>query len=1006
MLLEEFMPYPSVEMKMSIELMKKRLESLRFQRLSKLTVTAWRTKEPVSFANRYDGTKMDLTIGESWGEVWDCGWFFFEGQVAKEQIEEPIVALIDISGELCIYKEGRAYQGLTNVQSEFERSLGKPGKRVVELKPFIDNGGNIALWGDGACNDLFGNYEGEGRIKEAYVAMENPRISKVFYDYDFLLSLYEVLNPESARAKQIFHVLSECTLKLTLDIHNHIESVSKALDEILQKGHGDDSLTFHAIGHAHIDLAWLWPIRETKRKGLRTFATVMRMMERYPDYQFGASQAQLFSWIEESDPHLFEEVTEQITLGRFEVQGALWVESDTNIPAGESLVRQLVYGKQYFKDKFGKDMKLLWLPDAFGYSSVLPQLMKKSGVDYFMTIKLSWNQYNRFPHHTFHWVGNDGSRILAHMPPEDTYNSPLSPKSILHGGNRFIDSGISDEALVLYGIGDGGGGPGEGHLERHKRIKDVSGLYQVKASDGLSFFESINKNKELYKEYSGKLYLERHQGTFTSQSDSKYYNRWFEDNLKVLEWLLAMPCHEDKKYAVLKEVEKIWKEILLYQFHDILPGSSIARVYEESIFRYKELQQDVMTLIEDCVKDITHEGVVINPLPINRREWMKDEENNNILIELSAHEWKKMDEIVPVDKPWMSKVEIIEGGFCMENECIHIELDHDGSIQRIYDKRTGVDMMDHNQKSNVFTLYDDPGDAWDFSSQYREHHNIRLVGQVEVNQEQFESGKLCIHYMFNASEMTQTLELRPGESVLRSSIDIDWQEEYKMLRLSMEHNVKSDIAYIGNQYGYDTVSTKDNNSMDMARHEVCAHNYVDVTQGYKGVSLMSPTKYGYHIRENILDMNLLRSSMYPGKEIDKGRHTIEWAYYIHNDTFESSQVLVTALKISQPLLKFEATKGENLLVKEDAPMFMAKIQAEHTLIDVIKPSFDNQGVVIRYYETVGMKETVEIILPNSVTQVWKTNLLEEKLEVIPVNNHRVTMTMEPFKVETLYYTFG
>jgi alpha-mannosidase len=360
----------------------------------------------------------------------------------------------------------------------------------------------------------------------------------------------------------------------------------------LNKQGGASSLKISAIGHAHIDLAWLWPLRETRRKAARTFSTALMLLEKYPNYIFGASQPQLYAWVQQDYPALYEKVKKKIAEGRWEVQGAMWVEADTNIAGGEALVRQILYGKKYFQKEFNQDMRILWLPDVFGYSGALPQILRKSGIEYFMTTKLSWNIYNKFPHHTFLWSGIDGSEVLAHMPPEGTYNSAASPTSIHKAEAEYMDKGIADECLMLFGIGDGGGGPGEEHLERLERERNLEGLLPIKQEPSIQFFDRLALQRENYKKWHGELYLERHQGTYTTQAKSKRYNRKIEILLRELEFISVLAQLERNESYPDETIERLWKELLLYQFHDILPGSSIHRVYEESLHHYAKIARN------------------------------------------------------------------------------------------------------------------------------------------------------------------------------------------------------------------------------------------------------------------------------------------------------------------------------------------------------------------------------------------------------------------------------
>ncbi|RPJ39346.1 MAG: alpha-mannosidase, partial [Chloroflexi bacterium] len=550
--------------------------------------------------------KLALAIGDSWGGLFDCAWFHFSGRIPESATGLPVVLILDVNGEMLVVDSlGNPLRGLTNGSSVYDYSLGTPGKRILPVTSRAEAGQIIDVWADAGCNDLFGNLQNNGTVKEAFIAVCNEEVRGLYYDYEVLLDFLKVLPPNSPRYHQVLTALNDATWRLAHGCTNVEAQAARArLAPVLARRGGDPMLNISAIGHAHMDLGWLWPIRETKRKGARTFATALENMERYPNYIFGASQPQLFQWMKEDYPELYERIKQKISEGRIEPQGAMWVEADTNLSGAEALVRQVLLGKRFFQKEFGAEINYLWLPDVFGYSAALPQILKKSGVDYFMTQKMSWNQVNIFPHHSFYWQGIDGSAVLAHMLPEETYNSPAGPRAVMKIEDNYKDKGVSEHALMLFGIGDGGGGPGEEHLERLERIQNLAGLSPVRQETAACFFEQWAKDAERsdgtarsfgtrgFPAWVGELYLERHSGTLTTEAKNKWYNRRMEQALRELEWTAIFAGGE---YPSAR-LEAIWREVLLYQFHDILPGSSIKRVYDESLARYREMFEEVEEL--------------------------------------------------------------------------------------------------------------------------------------------------------------------------------------------------------------------------------------------------------------------------------------------------------------------------------------------------------------------------------------------------------------------------
>ncbi|MGE5224610.1 MAG: alpha-mannosidase, partial [Omnitrophica WOR_2 bacterium] len=479
-----------------LDITQKEIEKAIYTVVAPLSITAWRTTEPVPYSQRKIGKKLDLNIGDRWGDLFDSAWFHFTGKIPSSAKGQPVVLLLDVNGEMLVVdQEGAPLRGLTNVASTYDYSLGLPGKRVLPITSQAQEFEIIDIWADAGANDLFGNLSQNGVIREASIAICHEHVRSLYYDFEFLLDFLKVLPPDSVRFAQILRALNDARWALASGYTD--ETVSQArqpLKAMLDKRGGDASLVISAAGHAHIDLAWLWPLRESKRKLARTYATVLANMEKYPHYIFGASQPQLFQWMKESYPALYERVRQRVQEGRFEPQGAMWVEADTNLSGGEALVRQLLLGKRFFQQEFGVDMHYLWLPDVFGYSAALPQILKKAGVDFFMTQKLSWNQINHFPLYSFHWTGIDGTRILAHMLPEETYNSPAAPRSVVKIEKNYAQKDVSDRCLMLFGIGDGGGGPGEEHLERLSRLKNLAGLSPVIQEPARNFFEQWKKD--------------------------------------------------------------------------------------------------------------------------------------------------------------------------------------------------------------------------------------------------------------------------------------------------------------------------------------------------------------------------------------------------------------------------------------------------------------------------------------------------------------------------------
>ncbi|MCM3631164.1 glycosyl hydrolase-related protein [Paenibacillus glycanilyticus] len=981
-----------------------RIRHAIYEPVSALKVTAWVTKEPVPYSERTAGSMIELAPGDKWGNLWDCAWFRFEGTVPESVAGSKLVLLIDVNGELCLVdQEGSPMQGLTNINSEFDFSLGLPGKRVVDLGN-SSAGQHIDLWADAGCNDLFGKYR-SGTLKEADIAICYEEIRQLYYDYEVLLELAEHLSENSARRERVVQSLYDAAFLLEVVNEETARKAREILSKELAKRGGDPVVTVSAIGHAHIDLAWLWPIRETIRKGARTFSTVLKNMEKYPDYVFGASQPQLYQWMKEYYPKLYDRIKERIQEGRWEVQGAMWVEPDTNISGGEALVRQILYGKRFFQQEFGQEMKVLWLPDVFGYSASLPQLLRKSGVDYMMTQKLSWNVYNTHPHHSFEWEGIDGSKVLAHLPPEDTYNSPGAPRSLAKIENSYLDRNVSEHALMLFGIGDGGGGPGEEHLERLSREHNLLGLPPVVQESSLSFFHKLEQEKERFQTYRGELYLEKHQGTLTTQARNKWYNRKMEKSLRELEFAASLLLALGENAYPSDELEEIWKETLLYQFHDILPGSSITRVFEESLERYAVMHGRTQELIAGTYAKAASlagagegQAVVFNSLPWEREE-VVEHKGNRYAVKVPAMGFASLSEA----KQWQGQEEaaLRADERLLENSYLRVAFGQDGSIESIYDKTAGRETIVPGKQGNVFTIYHDKGDAWDFPRDYRD----TVAGRMKLEGSSFYiDGPQAVaeqRYRFGESTLVQRIVLDEAGTAVRFETKADWKEAEKMLRVSFPVYVMSDHVNCEIQFGYLKRPTTRNTMIEFVRDEICAHQYIDLSQPDYGVALLSDSKYGYSAERNVLDINLLRSPSYPDPVADRAEHQFVYAVYPHRGDFIQAQVYRKGYELNTPLTVAEPSSAGGGAGHAAAFASLVLVDNPHVMVEAVKKAEDSDDLIIRLYETSGTLAETSVAFGIADMKLEEVDLMEN-----PIGAFDGRLVFQPFEIKTLRVILG
>jgi len=991
-----------------------RIQQVIYTPVAELNTTAWITREPVTFAQRKSGRKKSVKIGSKWGKLWDCAWFNFTGTVPAAAAGKNVVLLIDVNGEACVVDDkGSPVLGLTSVKSPTLESLGQPGKKVVEFTARAQGKEKVNIWIDAGCNSLFGTDPVLGTLLEAHIAVFNKELQALFYDFALLHELLGVIPQEKARYHSILNALTQAAHELFDYTEAEARRARKHLAPELNKKGGDPSLTISAVGNAHLDLAWLWPIRETIRKGARTFATALHLMDRYPDYVFGASQPQLYQWIKDQYPALYKKVKKRVAEGRWDLHGAMWVEADLNVSGGEALVRQILYGKRFFKKEFGRDINILWLPDVFGFSGAIPQLCRKSGIDYFLTTKMSWSEFNKFPHHTFNWQGIDGSKILAHMPPDFNYSSSAAPASIHSYEKTFADKLISDRILLLFGIGDGGGGPGAEHLEALQREKNLDGIAPVVQETAENFFRKIDIDRDRYKTWVGELYLEKHRGTYTNQGRSKRCNRKMELALRELEWSSVLGSIYTRLKYPNKKLDEIWKETLLYQFHDILPGSSITRVYDESLAGYERMLRQTEQLTQTAdnsfvaaldTADMKKPVVVTNSLSWQRKEWIQTG-NRWFLATVPPMGYKTYD-IATVSE---SDGRLSASPAKLENDILRVNFARDGAILSIYDKQNQRDVLVPGAKANQLIIYEDMlgplttetwghDNAWDFPIHYDEKNSWRF--QLETAQAETDGPRAILKqtYSFGNSKLNQQIILTAGSRRIDFVTEVDWKEAKKMLRTSFPVDVLTSEATCDIQFGNLRRPTHRNTSWDMAKYEICAHKWTDLSQPDYGVAMMSDCKYGYKVADKLLDLALLRSSGFPDPKSDRARHQFTYSLYPHSGNHITGGVIRAGYELNIPLRTIPLKPKKGSLPLTDS---FLSVDAENVIIETVKKAHDNNDIIVRLYECRGASAQTTLQWKFPIKSAQLVDLMEENPKKLAVKNQSVKLDFGPFEIHTV-----
>jgi alpha-mannosidase len=991
----------------SFLLLRDRLRAASYQELVPLQMTVWATQEPVSFTHRFQGTQTTVSIGETWGKkLFDCAWFRLTAELPPSFLQHELVARIDVNGELLIVDgHGRPLRALTNVTSEFARAHGEPGKVDFPLTPEMIVQGRVELWADAAFNDLFGGVQGDGKIVQAIVCAHRADIKALYFDFEVLCDVLEAMADDidlCARVNASLEAAGE-HLRDGFDADS-VAAARAALAAHFAPSDKTDDLRVWAVGHAHLDLAWLWPIRETIRKGARTFATALANHELYPEHILGMSQPQLYAWMKTHYPEFYARIKQGVRDGSIELQGRFWVEPDCNIPNGESLVRQVVYGAQFFREEFGFVPAQCWQPDVFGYNGQLPQILAKSGHDAFMTQKLSWNLVNRFPHHSFHWEGIDGTSILTHMLPEETYNGPAAPKSLKKIRDEYAQRDVSGHALMCFGIGDGGAGPGMEHLERLRRLRAFETLPEVKIEPTPDFFAEWRKDAEKFPRWKGELYLERHQGTLTTQALTKKNNRHCEIALRELEWLSVLAENLGGHPYPTSELQEIWREVLLYQFHDVLPGSSIKRVYDECTPRYAAMLERIETLaraaLENLAPTLNVAGaqLAFNALSTSRTDWVSRHDQWHQL-RTPALGWA----IIPVT-PTAVTGTLSASDRHLENDLLRVEFAADGTLSSIRRKNNPqeLELLAPGETANALCVYPDRGDAWDFDADIP-NKNVWLYLAETPQRPVLHTSSAKLNgphaiveqvYKIGRSTIQQRIVLAAGAELVEFEHTIDWQEPAHLLKVVFPTSISAETARFEIPFGSLHRSTREDDSVSKAQFEVPGHQWIDLSQADRGLALYNDCKYGFRVKGHRMEMTLIRSVPHPSSAVitvddsgkplgsvqreytDLGRHTLRYAIQPHAGHLDEATLTARARQFNTPLRFHDSViKPATTTVPSGSWLNINHPGLELT---TCKKAEDRTGIILRLCNVTPQKleTTIECCLPFKA--VWETNLIEEE----------------------------
>ncbi|PGH05440.1 alpha-mannosidase [Blastomyces parvus] len=973
--------------------------------------------------------------GESFGPSWSTHWFKIQLTVPEDmRKKERLEFHWDANNEGMVWTEdGKPLQGLTG-----------GGERIEWILPdsFRDGKEHI-FYIEMACNGMFGNAPGGDsiqppdpnkyyRLNVARITAVNLQARALYYDFWMIGDAAREFPSDSWHSHEAQQV-ANAIMDAFIEGSGSQESIIKGR-QIAQQYLGnlvdsdavyktDKQPIVYGIGNCHIDSCWLWPWAETKRKVARSWSTQCDLMERYPELRFVCSQAQQFKWLEQDYPYAFDRVKSWVKKGSFIPIGGSWVEHDTNMPSGESLVRQFIYGQRYFESHFGERCTTFWLPDTFGYSSQIPQLCRLAGMSRFFTQKLSWNNINKFPHTTFNWVALDGSQVLCHMTPAETYTASAHFGDVRRSVTQHKSMDQDNTSLLVFGKGDGGGGPTFEHLEKLRRLRGMSDKGELlprvtmgsTVDDFFAKLEDKAANGTEFVTWYGELYFELHRGTYTTQANNKLYNRKSEFVLRDLELLATLATLKDPNYKYpKKDIDDMWESVLLCQFHDCLPGSSIEMCYDDSDKEYAKVFATGSKLRKEALKVLGFSSpdskddrglVAINTLPWPRSEIVRVDDVRTA-SKLPKYGLAKggmgVIAVQPLElfqSPSVSLKEVKPGVFRLSNSKLSLEVSN-GVITSLVDLDEKREVIAKGGKANQLVIFDDKPlywQAWDVEVYH-------LESRKELKSETTKIAEVHPHRVSVVTETkisdkswvksTISLTATTGDSTpfVEMTSEIEWRETMKFLKVEFPVDIVNTEASYETQYGITRRPTHYNTSWDMAKFEVCCHKWADLSEAGYGVSILNDSKYGFATCGNLMRLSLLRAAKAPDANADMGRHHIRYAIMPHKGPLDSRTVRA-GYNFNNPLVVQPASGKESsylfdaFALKGSPSLILDTVKRGEDDEDVSRGDFKirpGRSIILRIYESLGGKSRGSIVTKLPVKMVWKCNVLEDDLEQVAV----------------------
>ncbi len=1003
----------SVEYRKKIEMIGDILRQRMYHPIGELEYTGFFTYERLTLEQALANERQILSEGLEWGHKSQYGWFFTDVTVPSECEGKCLVFSVKL-GECVVFVNGKVYGAFDKEHTHITLSENAVAGDVYHIAMEVCAGQinldvknnvmipekNVAEIPDGVARKT---------VENGSYGVFTEEIFALYMDIQTLCSLEEgICDEASFRKAEIHKALKKVcdSLNPELPIDEFIMSAERArsiLKPVLDCKNGDTAPTTYVIGNSHLDLEWLWTRQETRRKVARTMGNQLQLIKKYEDYKYLQSQAWILETIKNEYPDLYEDVKRAVKNGSIVVEGGSYVQPDTNLPSGESLVRQFVVGKKFMRDEFGVDSEIFWLPDSFGVSGAIPQILRGCGIKYFMSAKLLWsyNKWETLPHKSFFWQGIDGTEILTNIV--NGYAAMPNPKSIINQQKHNTEKETAPISLMPFGHGDGGGGATRLHLEYIKREKNLEGMPKVVMASPSDFFYVLERS-ELDSRFVGELYFTEHRGTYTSQAKTKKLNRRSEFALRDAELWSALAGVGSKK-----ETDKLWKTVLFHQFHDILPGSAISEVYQTTEKELEHVLDETQTIVEYAHDAVTEKKdgylTVYNSLGWDRKVFVELPEGYSS-VEGGATQTVGERTFAQIDAPAMGhkayklgkdKASATESGtqLELENDLIKAEFNAKGELTRVVDKQTGIEFL--SGVSNRFRMYEDlPAqfDAWDINSYY-ENVEVELDGNVcvasEYQGELYSS--LVLTKKIHNSEIRQRIVLRKGSRRIDFETEIDWNETHKLLKVDFNTNVHSEELTSEIQYGYVKRPTHRNRNYDEARFEVWQHKWSALCEAKRGFAILNDCKYGISADASRMSLTLLKSATYPALHADKGTHSCTYSVMPFTESLADSGVVEEAYELNCPVMVREGYAEEKTYLRTSA---------RNVIIDTVKEADDGSGdLIVRMYECMGTYTPTMLTLGFEACGAYIADMLERNISETEFQDHTISLNFKAFEIVTL-----